>query len=54
MAKKEARMIITLACQTCKNRNYSTNKNRHKNPDRIEFKKYCPTCKKHTIHKEVR
>ena len=54
MAKKEVRQIITLACKTCKNRNYSTAKNRHNDPDRIELKKYCPTCRTHTPHKEVR
>ncbi|MCD6310530.1 MAG: 50S ribosomal protein L33 [Candidatus Eremiobacteraeota bacterium] len=54
MAKKEVRQVITLACQVCKSRNYSTEKSRHHNPDRIELKKYCPTCRKHTSHKEVR
>ena len=23
-------------------------------PDRVEFKKYCPSCRKHTAHKETR
>lgn len=54
MAKKEVRAIITLACQTCKNRNYATKKNRQHNPDRMEFNKYCSTCRKHTPHKETR
>ena len=23
-------------------------------PDRLSFSKYCPTCKKHTVHKETK
>ena len=34
------------------NRNYDSFKNKRNDPDRIELKKYCPTCKKHTVHKE--
>ncbi len=46
--------IITLACTDCKRRNYSTTKNKRNTPDRIELKKYCPFCKKHTVHKEIK
>ena len=45
---------IIIACTECKNRNYNSQKNKKNNPDRIEMKKFCPTCKKHTIHKETR
>ncbi|MBT3182568.1 MAG: 50S ribosomal protein L33 [Deltaproteobacteria bacterium] len=48
------RTIIHLACQECKRRNYSTTKNKQKTPDRLEFKKYCRFCKKHTPHKETK
>ena len=51
---KEARMIITLACSVCKNRNYSSMKNKKNTPDKLERKKYCPTCRKHTAHKETK
>ena len=54
MAKSVVRPKITLACVECKNRNYITRKNRRNDPDRIELKKFCPTCKKHTEHKETR
>jgi large subunit ribosomal protein L33 len=47
------RVIITLACQECKNRNYTTTKNKKKQ-NRLEVKKYCRTCRKHTLHKEVK
>jgi large subunit ribosomal protein L33 len=50
----DVRPKITLACQDCKNRNYITNKNRRNDPDRLEIKKFCPTCNKHTVHKETR
>jgi large subunit ribosomal protein L33 len=48
------REIITLACLDCKERNYSTTKNRRNTPDRLELKKYCRRCRKHTGHKEVK
>ncbi|MBD3297301.1 MAG: 50S ribosomal protein L33 [candidate division Zixibacteria bacterium] len=48
------RDIITLACEDCKNRNYTDTKNRRKHPDRVTFRKYCPFCRKHTAHKETR
>jgi large subunit ribosomal protein L33 len=45
---------ITLACNECKQRNYTDTKNKKKHPDRVEYRKYCPTCNKHTLHKETR
>lgn len=54
MAKKEARIIISLACSKCKRRNYTTKKNKQHNPDRLELKKYCRFCREHTAHKETR
>ena len=29
-------------------------KNKANNPERMELKKYCPWCRKHTVHKETR
>ena len=43
---------IILECTDCKNRNYFTDKNRRKHPERVEWKKYCPRCNKHQVHKE--
>jgi large subunit ribosomal protein L33 len=45
---------ITLECTQCKERNYSTTKNKRKHPQRVEYKKYCPRCDAHTLHKETR
>lgn len=46
--------IVTLQCQTCKERNYATSKNKRNNPDRLELKKFCPRCRKHTPHRETK
>ncbi|MCK6603227.1 MAG: 50S ribosomal protein L33 [Bacteroidetes bacterium] len=48
------REIITLECTVCKNRNYSTTKNKKLHSGRVEFKKYCSFCAKHTPHKETK
>ncbi|HEX3072904.1 MAG TPA: 50S ribosomal protein L33 [Ignavibacteriales bacterium] len=48
------RDIITLECTECKRRNYSTTKNKRLHPNRVEFKKYCKWCDKHTTHKETK
>ena len=50
MASKssDVRPKITLACVECKERNYITKKNRRNDPDRMEMKKFCPRCRKHT------
>ena len=48
------RTKITLACMECKRRNYDTTKEKKNHPDRMEVKKYCPFCRKHTPHKETK
>ena len=48
------RTKITLACTECKQRNYNTTKEKKNHPDRMETKKYCRFCKKHTLHKETK
>mgnify|MGYP003811642491 FL=1 len=45
---------ILLVCSECKNRNYATTKNKKKTKDRLELKKFCPNCRKHTVHRETR
>ncbi len=51
---KGNRVIITFECKDCKERNYSTNKNKRTTPDKLEFSKYCPRCRKHTLHRETK
>ncbi len=48
------REILQLACQTCKRRNYSTTKNKRTMTNKLELKKYCRFCRKHTAHKETK
>ena len=48
------RVKITLRCSECKNRNYNTIKNKKNTPDRMEMKKFCPFCRKHTLHNETK
>ncbi len=50
--KKDVRPVVTLACSDCKERNYTTEKNRHNDSGRLEIKKFCPRCRKHTMHRE--
>ncbi|MBQ8168172.1 50S ribosomal protein L33 [bacterium] len=50
---KNDRMVV-LACEDCKERNYTTVKNKKNIKERLELNKYCPTCKKHTKHKETK
>ena len=45
---------ITLVCGTCKQRNYRTSKNKKTTPEKLELKKYCPFCRSHQVHKEVK
>jgi large subunit ribosomal protein L33 len=54
MAKKDDRIIITLACGTCKRRNYTTMKNKKNDPERLNLEKYCKFCRKHVEHKETK
>ncbi len=48
------RTKITLACTDCKQRNYNTDKDKKAQPDRMEIKKYCKFCNKHTLHRETK
>lgn len=45
---------VKLACTECKQRNYDTMKNKRNTTDRIELKKFCKFCNKHTIHRETK
>jgi large subunit ribosomal protein L33 len=53
-SKKDVRPIITLACTECKGRNHTSQKNRRNDPGRLELQKFCPCCRKHTLHRETR
>ena len=38
----------------CKQRNYDMMKDKKTHPERMETKKYCKFCKRHTLHKETK
>ncbi|MCD6330327.1 MAG: 50S ribosomal protein L33 [Candidatus Cloacimonetes bacterium] len=48
------RIYIKLSCSECKSHNYVTTKNKQTHPNKMESKKYCPKCRKHTLHKETK
>ena len=46
--------LIKMECSECKRVNYFSRKNKKTLKDRLELKKYCKHCKKHTPHKETK
>lgn len=46
--------MIKLECTECKTVNYFSHKNKKVLKERLEMKKYCPNCRTHTLHKEVK
>lgn len=48
------RKKVILVCEECLSRNYTTFKNTETKLERLEIKKHCPRCKKHTLHKETK
>ena len=49
-----ARTRITLGCSECEERNYNQTKNKRLHPERVEYRKYCRRCRRHTMHKETK
>ncbi|TGY65370.1 50S ribosomal protein L33 [Dubosiella muris] len=45
---------VTLTCTECFSRNYSTSKNKKTSTQRLEMRKFCPKCGKHTLHRETK
>nr|AKR80874.1 ribosomal protein L33 [Xerophyta retinervis]QGQ51663.1 ribosomal protein L33 [Xerophyta spekei]QNQ15063.1 ribosomal protein L33 [Vellozia sp. Kubitzki & Feuerer 97-30]QVV25096.1 ribosomal protein L33 [Xerophyta retinervis] len=67
MAKgKDVRVRVILECTSCVRNGvsvnkesrgisrYITQKNRHNTPSRLELRKFCRYCHKHTIHGEIK
>ncbi|MCX6785730.1 MAG: 50S ribosomal protein L33 [Candidatus Komeilibacteria bacterium] len=46
--------LIKMECSQCHKLNYYSSKNKKILKTRLELKKFCPTCKKHTPHKETK
>jgi len=46
--------LIKMECGECKRINYYSQKNKKTIKERLELKKFCKHCKKHTPHKETK
>ncbi len=46
------RDLITLNCESCKRKNYTTSKNKKTMTEKLTLKKFCPACRSHTQHQE--
>lgn len=46
--------LISLKCTVCNRKNYYTRKNRRTVERKLEFKRFCKQCRKHTVHKEAK
>jgi len=44
--------LVKMQCTTCKRINYFTTRNKKTIEKKLELKKFCKWCKKHTKHKE--
>jgi large subunit ribosomal protein L33 len=51
---KGNRSLISLECTVCKERNYTTTKNRRNTPDKLVIKKYDPKVKGYVDFKEAK
>nr|YP_011006173.1 50S ribosomal protein L33 [Dictyotopsis propagulifera]WAM63177.1 50S ribosomal protein L33 [Dictyotopsis propagulifera] len=64
---KDIRIKITLKCTECNNKennnkkttnrkqiSYHTTKNRRNTSQRLELKKFCPSCNTHTLQRELK
>jgi large subunit ribosomal protein L33 len=48
---KGARVTVALFCTECQARNYQSTKKRDQ---KIEIKKFCKSCGRHTIHRDTK
>ncbi|OGI29713.1 MAG: 50S ribosomal protein L33 [Candidatus Moranbacteria bacterium RIFOXYA12_FULL_44_15] len=46
--------LVKMKCEVCKTVNYFTQRNKKKIKEKLEMKKHCKKCKKHTNHKEAK
>ncbi|MBK2402060.1 50S ribosomal protein L33 [Erysipelothrix sp. strain 2 (EsS2-6-Brazil)] len=52
MTNKREKVI--LVCTECLSRNYSTFRNHSSVTERLEIKKICKRCGRHTLHRETK
>lgn len=53
MAKKRKKDYVKMKCDECDRLNYTLHKSK-KVEGKLELKKFCKWCKKHTLHKETK
>ena len=46
--------LIKFQCKECDRINYYSRKNKKTVQKKLELKKFCNWCKKHTLHKELK
>ena len=46
------RDLISLVCEGCKRKNYTSTKNKKKTTDKLAFRSSARSCRSHTVHKE--
>ena len=46
--------LIKFQCKECNRINYYSRKNKKTVQKKLELKKFCKWCKKHTLHKELK
>ncbi len=51
---KAAENLIRLKCSVCGEMNYYTHKNKKQVERKLEYAKYCSSCRKRTAHKEAK
>jgi large subunit ribosomal protein L33 len=54
MAKKKKKDFVKLQCTDCKEINYHPHKSKGLKEEKLELKKFCKRCRKHTAHKETK
>ena len=46
--------MIKFQCADCREINYNSRRNKKTVKQKLELKKYCKKCRKHTKHKEIK
>ena len=46
--------LVKMKCSKCGRINYWTHKNKKAISKKLKLKKYCPSCRTHTEHKEAK
>lgn len=52
--KTKKKKYIKMQCSDCKKINYYTTKTKALQNQKLSLKKFCPSCRKHTVHKETK